>query len=98
MVNCAGCGREFDQMGRDRPATAIAVEVMGDEYIRSFFFCGECEVYTQETYHDKFVGEDSVKVSGPIDKAVGDALVELVRTCPKPMNKKCTCQAHHHFM
>lgn len=96
MVNCAACGREFDRRGRDRPAS-IAVEVGGDEYIESFFFCAACGCYTQEVYCDRFLGEETVRTSGPIAKSVGDALVELIRTCPDPMNKKCNCEAHREF-
>ena len=98
MVKCATCGRELDRRGQDPPAAMIAVEVMGDEYVFSFFFCPTCEVYTQETYHDRFLGEESVRVSGPIPKARGDALVELIRKCPDPTDKHCTCPAHQHFL
>jgi hypothetical protein len=97
MVKCAVCGREFDRTGRDRPAGAIAVEVAGDEYIESFFFCGTCGVYTQESYCDQFLAEDTVNVSGPIAKEAGDRLVELIRKCPDPMDKKCTCDSHREF-
>jgi len=71
---------------------------MGDEYIESFFFCAACGVYTQQSYHDRFLGEESVNVYGPISKSDGDALVELIRTCPDPMDKKCTCPAHRRFL
>ena len=98
MVQCAQCGRQFDRQDKDCPAAAIAVEVMGDEYIQSFFFCRACGVYTQETYHDRFLGEDSVGVSGPIPKDRGDELVALIRTCPDPMDKHCQCPAHREFL
>ncbi|MFB3892930.1 MAG: hypothetical protein ACE15C_13005 [Phycisphaerae bacterium] len=41
MVKCATCGREFDRRKEKQPAAAICVEVMGDEYIFSFFFRGD---------------------------------------------------------
>ena len=97
-VKCATCGREFDRLGRDRPAAVIAVEVMGDEYIYSFFFCAACGVYTQELYHDRFCGEDSVGFSGPIPKARGDELVELILKCPDPTDKTCECPSHKYFL
>jgi hypothetical protein len=98
VVKCANCQQEFDRTGRDRPVAAIAVEVAGDEYIESFFFCAACGVYTQETYCDRFLGEETVSVSGPIAAQRGDALVELIRGCPDPMNKKCTCEVHRKFL
>ena len=97
MVRCATCEREFDRRGQDPPAASIAVEIAGDEYIESFFFCDKCGVYTQETYCDQFLGEDTVHVSGPIARETGDRLVELIRRCPDPMNKKCTCDSHREF-
>ncbi|HOD80444.1 MAG: hypothetical protein BWX88_01071 [Planctomycetes bacterium ADurb.Bin126] len=97
-VTCSKCGREFDCQGADSPVAVIAQEVMGDEYIESFFFCQACGVYTQESYHDRFLGEDSVAIHGPIDKTRGDELVELIRQCPDPTNKKCKCPIHQkHF-
>jgi hypothetical protein len=98
VVQCAVCGREFDRTGRDCPAGVIAVEALGDEYIESFFFCDTCGVYTQETYCDRFLGEETVSVSGSIAKGAGDALVELIRKCSDPMNKKCSCEAHREFL
>ncbi len=71
MVMCAVCKREFDRLGQDRPAAAIAVEVAGDEYIESFFFCATCGVYTQETYCDRFLADETVNVSGPIAREKG---------------------------
>jgi hypothetical protein len=97
MVACALCRREFDRRGQGEAVGAIAVEVAGDEYVESFFFCAACAVYTQETYCDRFLGEETVSTSGPIAKDTGDALVALIRTCPDPMDKKCTCPAHRRF-
>lgn len=98
MIRCIQCGREFDRQDADCPAAVIATEVMGDEYIESFFFCRACGVYTQEIYHDRFLGEDSVRTSGPLSKERGDALVALIRECPDPMDKKCTCPTHRRFL
>ena len=97
MIQCSKCGREFDRKGLDRPAAVICGEVMGDEYIESYFFCAACGVYTQEVYHDRFLGEDSVGVHGPLPKAKGDEMVELIRQCPDPMDKKCNCDAHRRY-
>jgi hypothetical protein len=93
MVTCTKCGKEFDWRGPERVA-GMAAEVMGDEYIETWFFCADCGVYTEEIYHDRFLGEDSAHVSGPIEKQRGDELVELIRQCATPMNKKCDCAAH----
>lgn len=93
MVACAKCGREFSWQGPEREA-GMAGEVMGDEYVETWFFCDRCGVYTQEIYHDRFCGEDDARTVGPIDKKRGDEQVALIRQCSDPMDKKCECPAH----
>ena len=73
---------------------SISGSIMGDEYIESYYFCSQCEVYTLEIFHDRFLGDDDVFVRGPIPKQEGDAKVELIRQCPEPWDKKCRCKAH----
>ncbi|MDI6771974.1 MAG: hypothetical protein QME77_05230 [bacterium] len=76
---------------------SISGGIMGDEYIESYFLCSSCGVYTVEIYHDRFLGEDSVFVRGPVPKAEGDAKVELIRQCLRPWDKKCRCEAHQAY-
>ena len=68
--------------------------VMGDEYTESWCFCAACQVYTLEVWRERFCGEDSINVHGPISKAAGDARVKLIQSCTEPLNKKCRCKAH----
>lgn len=75
----------------------ISVEVSGDECTESFFFCVSCGVYTQETYWEPLFGDESRRVSGPIDKERGDAIVAAIRRCADPADKKCTCPVHREF-
>jgi hypothetical protein len=91
MVRCAQCRREFAEPGAKDRVASIPGCIMGDEYIESYFLCAECGVYTVEVYHDRFWGEDSVWVRGPVSKSEGDAKVALIRQCPEPWNKKCRC-------
>jgi hypothetical protein len=97
MVQCAKCKRELSEKeGEDRVAS-ISGGIMGDEYIESYYFCKACGVYTVEVYHDRFCGEPSVFVRGPVSKADGDAQVELIRQCDKPWSKRCRCEAHRAY-
>jgi hypothetical protein len=98
VVHCSACGREFDRTGFDTPVAVIALDVAGDEHIESFFFCEPCGVYTQELFCDRFLGEDSVLISGPISKSAGDALVARIRQCPDPLDKRCSCEVHREFL
>jgi hypothetical protein len=75
----------------------ISGSIMGDEYIESYYFCSRCEVYTVEIYHDRFLGEDEISVRGPVLKPEGDAMVELIKQCSEPWNKKCRCKAHQSY-
>jgi hypothetical protein len=67
---------------------------MGDEYIESYYFCEDCQVYTLEVYHDRFAGEPSVSVQGPITKKRAEEKIAIIRRCPKPNSKRCRCEAH----
>lgn len=97
MIRCSQCGRELDQQTGGRCVASISGSIMGDEYIESYYFCSQCEVYTVEIYHDRFLGEDEVFIKGPVSKAEGDAKVELIRQCFEPWNKKCRCKAHQSY-
>ena len=90
-LKCVKCG-----VLRDR-AAFICYEVMGDEYIESFFFCPDCGVYTVEVYHDHFLGPSTASVQGPVSREEGDAAVEKIRRCPKPSSKRCDCPAHREY-
>ncbi len=90
MLSCARCNKPFE----GRPAASMSGGVMGDEYIESWYWCASCGVYTKEIYHDRFCGEPSVLVSGPISKEDGDAQVALIRGCSEPWDKNCRCESH----
>ncbi|MDQ7778471.1 MAG: hypothetical protein RDV41_02030, partial [Planctomycetota bacterium] len=95
IMKCAKCERDLG--GMDKRAAFICVEVMGDEYIYSYWFCDACKVYTSEVYHDRFDGESSKNRRGPISREEGDKLVELIKKCPDPARKRCECEAHQRF-
>ena len=88
-MNCAACGSPLG-----KAEAAIAIFVMGDEYAYSYFACAACGQYTVESYHDRFLGEDSVDVLGPFPTKVGEKAVALVRACPSPQDKNCDCPSH----
>jgi len=96
-VRCSQCGRTFDREAGDRSIASISGSIMGDEYIESYYFCTQCQVYTVEVYHDRFLGEEEISVRGPVPKTDGDAMVELIKQCEEPWNKKCRCKAHQSY-
>ena len=96
-IRCSQCGRTFDWKAGDRPLASISGGIMGDEYIESYYFCTQCQVYTVEVYHDRFLGEEEISVRGPVPKTEGDALIELIKQCDEPWNKKCRCKAHQSY-
>ena len=97
MIRCSQCGRGFDREAGDRSIASISGSIMGDEYIESHYFCSQCQVYTVEVYHDRFLGEEEISVRGPVSKPDGDAMVELIKQCEEPWNKKCRCKAHQSY-
>jgi hypothetical protein len=75
-------------------AAFLSPFVQGDEEILSRYWCAICEVWTGESYDDSFMGESTATARGPIPKEQGDADVALARTCPRPDDKWCSCEAH----
>ena len=94
---CSKCGKELEDGEGGARVASISGSVMGDEYIDSFYFCSDCEVYTKEAYRDSFSGSDSSSVVGPISKEEGDEKVKLIRECDTPWNKRCRCKAHREY-
>ncbi len=97
MVRCSQCGKEFDRKEDEGRMVSISGSIMGDETTDSYYFCNRCQVYTVEVYPDRFLGEDEVSVRGPLPKSEGDTMVELIRQCSEPWNKKCRCDAHRSY-
>jgi hypothetical protein len=94
MLKCSQCGKDLDQEGKEGRVASISCSIMGDEYIESYYFCPQCEVYTVEIYYDRFLGEDEVSTRVPVSKSEGDAKIEPIRQCWEPGDKKCRCEAH----
>jgi hypothetical protein len=92
MVKCSQCGTEIE-----KPVISISGSIMGDEYTTSYYFCDKCRVYYKESIYDRFCGEESSSMSGPLTKADGDSKVKLIKRCPTPWDKKCRCPAHVEF-
>jgi hypothetical protein len=97
MIGCSQCGGNFDRGTTKAWVASICGSIMGDEYIETYYYCEGCGVYTVEVYHDRFLGEDDVRLRGPVAKAEGDAAVELIGQCSEPWNKKCRCEAHRSY-
>jgi hypothetical protein len=94
MVCCSRCSRVFDIRNESEFRASISGSIAGDECIESYYYCDSCGVYTKEIFWDRFMGEESVYVQGPIDKADGDANVTLIGKCSEPWDKRCRCPAH----
>ena len=94
MVRCSSCGKVLGEGEEQSPTASISGSIMGDEYTEAWYYCPDCKVYSLEDCRDRFCGEEEVKVRKPIDKATGDAKVELIKQCPKPWSKRCRCPAH----
>jgi hypothetical protein len=91
---CEKCKHEFS--GEDR-AASISGSILGDEYTDSWFLCPICHLYTVVSWRDNFTGIETVRVSGPISRQDGDAMVALIGRCSRPWDKKCRCEAHRTY-
>lgn len=97
MVNCQSCKKDLSQEKEKTLIASICGSIMGDEYIESWYFCKECQAYTLEIYHDRFLGEEDISLKGPIPKTEGDEKVKLIGQCSTPWDKKCRCAAHRSY-
>ena len=91
-MNCASCDHYIGEI-KDQIAS-IAMLVMGDEYIYSYFRCSACEMYSAERYHDRFMGGTNISVMPPIGKEDGEKIIALIQDCPDPKSKFCECDSH----
>ena len=90
MLLCARCNKVLEGSA----AASISGNIMGDEYIESWYLCTARGVYTKEVYRDRFSGESSVLTSRSVEKASGDVQVALIRNCLSPWDKNCRCSSH----
>lgn len=89
------CGKCNSDLGDAKARKAfICMEVMGDEYIYSYWQCDACGFYTLETFRDRIMGTEIITKGGPIDREEGDAVVARIKQCPDPGNKRCMCRTH----
>ena len=93
-MKCSKCGKELGGLRDGSRIAFICGGVMGDEYIESYYRCGDCGAYTLEVYHDRFCGEGSVSVRGPLERKKAEKKMEIIGRCPKPWSKRCRCEAH----
>ena len=91
-MECVGCASTKWEI-KQRSAF-ICFEAFGDEYIESYFFCNDCDAYSVEVYHDSFNGPDTILTRGPIAKSEGDRIIEIIKQCPAPGDKRCRCKSH----
>lgn len=67
---------------------------MGDEVTDSYYFCGDCRLYTVEIHRDRFLGPAEVSRRGPLSKDEGEEKIRCIEGCPEPGDKKCRCAVH----
>ncbi len=90
-MKCTSCQ---DELRPESSIAAITGGILGDEVCDVFYLCPACGFYTIVTCWDRFSGEESSRIEGPVPRTEGDALVALIRSCPTPWDKTCRCQAH----
>jgi hypothetical protein len=97
MIHCLQCGNKLNAAGGPGLVASISGGIIGDEYTHSYYFCPDCNVYTVEVYHDRFLAEGESSLRGPLSKAEGDENVRLIGECSEPWDKKCRCAAHRSY-
>ena len=88
-IPCGKCGVTLNQC-----QGSIAILVMGDEYIYSYYRCDPCDEYTAESYRDRFMGGSFIGHDGGISRDEGDLTIKAIKACPDPRDKFCDCRGH----
>ncbi len=91
-MHCQSCNADLG--GAEARVGFICAEVMGDEYIESYWFCEGCGLYMTINLRDPFHGETSESGGGQLSGEKGDRLIDLIRNCPDPSDERCQCAAH----
>ncbi len=91
-MHCQSCNSDLG--GAEARVGFICAEVMGDEYIESYWFCESCGLYMTGNLRDPFHGEISERGGGQLSKEKGDRLIDQIRKCPDPSDERCQCAAH----
>ena len=91
-MRCKSCKKDLG--GAEGRVAFICAEVMGDEYIESYWYCRSCKMYMTVNLRDPFHGDISESGGGQLPKKKGDRLVDLIRKCPDPSDERCQCEAH----
>lgn len=94
---CLQCGKEFNNEMNRGMVVSISGSIMGDEYVETYFCCDRCGSYTVEVRHDRFLDDDQIFFRGPLAQSEGEKMAALIRSCSKPWDKKCRCEAHREY-
>jgi hypothetical protein len=92
-MKCEKCGADLG--GLEKKVASIHIRPMGDEEIRSYFLCRECDVYSVWVcIEDFFTDKDTMFARGPISREKGDKIIEKIRKCSDPDEVSCSCTIH----
>ena len=97
VVYCLQCGRNLEKEMQHNPVASITGEIAGDEYTESYYFCSHCKMYTIEIFHERFSGNDTISLKGPVSETEGRKKIDLIKQCPDPWDKHCRCDAHRAY-
>ena len=92
MVQCAKCNGELGD--HKKSVAQITLEVIGNEHSHGYWFCKSCDVYSRMRWIDIFLGPEETFGPTLIEKKQGDKIVALIKKCPDPTEKRCSCEAH----
>lgn len=92
-MKCVKCGADLGGLGKK--VASICIRPMGDEEIRSYFLCKECDVYSVWIcIEDFFTDKDTMFSAGPIPRKKGDKIIEEIKKCSEPDIVSCQCPIH----
>ncbi len=95
-MKCVACGS-----GSPVGIGSISRLAQGNEEIYHLYRCPDCGKYFLDCSEDIFMSvsdePDPRWTLGPFDRAKGELLARLIKECPDPDDKYCSCAAHMRF-
>jgi hypothetical protein len=96
-IACTACNKLIGGERGEDSVAAITGSICGDASCDVYYRCDGCGAYTVLTVHEPFLGEDQECLEGPLDPAVGDERVAVIKRCETPWDKSCRCEAHREY-
>lgn len=95
-MKCSHCEAPMN-VNRDKVASFCTMG-QGDEYTDRYWVCRKCGWFLRRSFRESFASQEETEYgSTALEPEKGQAIIDLIKKCPKPTDKWCDCEVHKHF-